>query len=105
MIVSIRGRRYCVEVAVTPEEHARGLAGRPALPEECGMLFVFPVPEKVPIWNRGMRFPIDVLWIDGNHEIVQSAELPCESPDTTIEILSDSEVAYVLELPKGEILS
>lgn len=69
------------------------------------MLFVFPVPEKVPIWNRGMRFPIDVLWIDGTYEIVHLAELPCEGSGTTIEIFPDPEVAYVLELPKGEILS
>lgn len=52
-----------VELALTDEERARGLGGREVLPQNTGMLFVFPYSAPHGIWMDGMRFPIDIIWL------------------------------------------
>lgn len=54
---------FAVEVADTPELWERGLGYRDSLCESCGMLFVFDRPGIYGFWMKGMRFPIDILWI------------------------------------------
>lgn len=69
------------------------------------MLFVFAVPEKVPLWNRGMSVPVDAVWIGSDSKIVHAATLPSEKNGETVEIFPDSPALFVLEVPAGEILS
>ena len=54
------------EVSVSRKKRKRGLAGRMKLAENEGMLFVYPESSKHGIWAKGMKFPINVIWIDGN---------------------------------------
>ena len=35
-----------VQVAATPEQRAAGLSGRTGLPDDAGMLFIFPEPNQ-----------------------------------------------------------
>lgn len=55
-----------VDVARTQLEKVRGLSGRESLGDNEGMLFVFDTPSIYGFWMKGMRFPIDIVWIDGN---------------------------------------
>lgn len=89
-----------VELARTPREREIGLSGRPDLPQGRGMLFVFDRPEPVTIWMKDMRFPIDILWIEGGRivQIQRSAKPP--RPDGPIEAYS-APAALVLEVPAG----
>lgn len=48
-----------VEVATTAEERRVGLAGRPVVPEDLGML----LPGTQAVWMVGMRVPIDVIFL------------------------------------------
>ncbi|MBL7045329.1 MAG: DUF192 domain-containing protein [Parcubacteria group bacterium] len=59
-----------VEVANTIEKRRVGLSGRKKLSEDRGMLFVFDRLDRHGIWMKDMNFPIDILWIDENHEII-----------------------------------
>jgi uncharacterized membrane protein (UPF0127 family) len=52
-----------VELARAPEEKGRGLSGRPVLKPGEGMLFVYDQPQRVGIWMKDMRFPLDIVWI------------------------------------------
>ncbi|MBI1888866.1 MAG: DUF192 domain-containing protein [Candidatus Spechtbacteria bacterium] len=61
-------------IAKTTPERAQGLAGALTLVEDEGMLFVFGAPGKYSIWMKGMRFPIDVIWIDENKKIIDIRE-------------------------------
>ena len=67
--VRIGDENFSVEQALTGEARAQGLSGRRALCRTCAMLFVFPEPAQQAFWMRGMRFPLDILWLRGE-EIV-----------------------------------
>jgi uncharacterized membrane protein (UPF0127 family) len=98
-----------VEVASTAEARALGLGERDTLAEDAGMLFDLGEPRVPGFWMKGMRFPIDMVWIDEDKTIagiafdvqpqpgVPDAELRRYSPDVP--------VRYVLEVNAGASLA
>lgn len=60
---------FRVEVAETPEQQARGLAGRETLEADRGMLFVFSSFGVHRFTMNGMLFPLDFIWIRENRVI------------------------------------
>jgi uncharacterized protein len=52
------------EVAATDAARRRGLSGRAGLAEDRGMLFVYRDHLERTYWMKGMRFPLDIIWID-----------------------------------------
>jgi hypothetical protein len=94
---------YAVEIARTPEAQERGLMGRDSLAPGQGMLFMFVAPNRYGFWMKNMKFPIDILWLDGQGNIVHSVQ---SAPTCTAEpcpvYTPPSEALYVLEVPAGE---
>ncbi len=68
--ISVAGVKLFVDVADNKKAWEQGLSGRESMPPLRGMLFVFPTEDYYKIWMKGMRFPIDVLWIDKDGYIV-----------------------------------
>lgn len=64
-----------LEVAVTPEEHARGLMGRTSLPWNHGMLFSFHKPGRHGFWMKDTHLPLDVAWLSPSGVITELAQL------------------------------
>lgn len=54
-----------VELAETQTKRAQGLGGRDSLASDSGMLFIFPQEGNYSFWMKGMKFPIDIIWIKG----------------------------------------
>lgn len=52
-----------VEIADTPDSRSRGLGGRESLASDSGMLFIFPKEGKYQFWMKGMKIPIDFVFI------------------------------------------
>lgn len=67
------------ELAVTDEERQQGLMFRDRLNPDQGMLFVFEEEGFYSFWMKNMKFPIDILWLDGEKKIVhiESGVPPC----------------------------
>jgi len=86
-----------LEIASSTEAQEMGLSGRPSLPDDRGMLFVFEYPGIYSFWMKDMLFPLDIIWIDASKTIVQmnSNIAPETYPDTFV---PSSEISYVLEL-------
>ena len=61
----INEKRFQLEVANTAQEREQGLAGRESLSSDKGMIFVYHQPQRPSFWMKGMRIPIDIIWIDG----------------------------------------
>lgn len=94
------------EPARTPQERSRGLSERDALPELEGMLFFLDEPAVPSFVMRGMRFPLDFIWISAGLEVVDVTE-DVPHPDLAGETLTNISpgvpVLYVLEVNAGVV--
>ncbi len=87
-----------VTVADTLSERKQGLSGVKSLRDLQGKLLIFDESDYHGIWMKDMLFPIDIIWIDENLEIVdiESNVKPDTYPDT---IFGPQKPArYVLEM-------
>ncbi len=98
--VEIAGENIKVDLALTPDEQAKGLSGRGELKEQEGMLFVFEKPAKHVFWMKDMNFPIDIIWLNENREIVyiKTDARPELFPET---YAPNENAKYVLEVVSG----
>ncbi len=97
------GKVLQVEVMVKDEDRAMGLMFRPSLPLDRGMLFVFDSPEFQGIWMKNCKFPIDIVWLDQDRQVVHLAESvpPCKAdPCPVYQPLRRA--SYVVELNAGQ---
>lgn len=58
-----------VEIADTPALRTKGLSGKSSLDSGSGMLFVFDQSQKARFWMKGMKFSLDMIFID-NGQVV-----------------------------------
>jgi hypothetical protein len=101
--VSLRGRRFEVEVADSFGKVAKGLMNRKNLRANGGMLFVFGKDGRYGFWMLNMKFSIDIIWLDRNFRVVyvwRSAK-PCASIFSCRTVKPDRDSRYVLELRAG----
>lgn len=52
------------EIADTKEKRSLGLSGRESLGQNLGMLFIFEKSDKYRFWMKGMKIPLDFIWIN-----------------------------------------
>jgi uncharacterized membrane protein (UPF0127 family) len=59
----------------------RGMMFRPSLAADHGMLFFHGTPGKYTYWTYQTLIPLDFIWLDRDHRIVEMAlsEAPCPS--------------------------
>lgn len=101
MKVRINGVTLQLETARTPAELRQGLGGRDALDRGAGMLFVMPGRDIFPFWMKGMRFPLDIVWLDRGR-VVDVATLQPPGADGAIPRYEPAVKAdRVLELNAG----
>lgn len=90
---------FQVEIAATPDERGRGLMFRDELADDHGMLFVFPRRERIAMWMRNTKIPLDMLFITDDGRISQIHERAVPYSEATVS--SRRRVRYVLELAGG----
>lgn len=92
------------EIADTPRLQQRGLGYRDGLVPGTAMLFIFEKEGVRTFWMKGMRFCLDIIWIDEG-VITGAAESVCPMPDVENADLprysSEEPVTHVLEVPAG----
>ena len=106
--MSVGDTRFVAEIADTPELRSRGLGERDSLPEQTGMLFIFPSGQTSSFWMKGMRFPLDFVWIGADCTVVDIIEdvqhSPPDTPNSELGTFeSSSPAAYTFEINAGEI--
>jgi uncharacterized membrane protein (UPF0127 family) len=65
------------EVARRPDQRARGLMQRTAVPEGTGMAFLFPRRVRVGFWMKGTLVPLSIAYVDGDRVVSTAEMLPC----------------------------
>lgn len=61
--VEVDGAVLNVEIADTPATRSEGLGGRENLASDSGMLFIFDSIGQYSFWMKGLKFPLDFIWI------------------------------------------
>jgi uncharacterized protein len=81
--VRVSGHTFDVELPKNSDAFAKGLGGRPCITSSEGMLFRFKKPGQYPFWMKGMKFPIDIIWIGADLKVaaIEVDETPSTYPD------------------------
>ncbi len=87
-----------VEIADNPQTRSQGLMHRDSLPEDHGMLFVYPQEQILSFWMRNTKFPLDIAFIDGNGTILEVQQM---EPHDDASHQSSEPAMYALELRFG----
>ncbi len=101
--ITINGFSLAADVPITNEQFQKGLDIKDRIDDSQGMLFIFKVPDKVPFWMHGMKFPIDIIWFDNNSRVVHIEHnlQPCTT-DLVCPLYSpEKDALYVLETAAG----
>jgi len=103
--VLLHGEKIFVEIADTEEKREKGLSGRDSIGEDEGMLFLFLQKGKYGFWMKGMKFPIDIIWISGNKVVgvEKNVNPQIDTLEQDLKVYSPQEdVDKVLEIKAGE---
>jgi uncharacterized membrane protein (UPF0127 family) len=107
-VVTVGTDTITAEIADSNELRSRGLGYRDGLVPGMGMLFVFDEASLHTFWMKGMRFCLDIVWIEQG-TVRGAAESVCPVPGANDAELprypSPEPVTYVLELPAGWLQS
>ncbi len=96
--IQVGGHAVTAEIADTPELRRRGLMHRDSLPEDHGMLFVYPESRILSFWMVNTRIPLDIAFIDRNGVIVDIQRM---DPQSDEQHTSREEAMYALEMAAG----
>jgi uncharacterized membrane protein (UPF0127 family) len=100
--VVLNGHHISVEIAADDTSRAHGLMDRTSMPEDHGMLFVFPSSAVQTFWMKDTLIPLDMLFLDAHRRVVavQANAQPCTADPCRI-YPSTKPARYVLELNGG----
>lgn len=93
--VLIDGREFKVELALDSAQQQLGLGERDNLCSDCGMLFIFSQKSEHSFWMKDMRFPLDIIWIDGDKIAYIARNVPPDSRDTITPPLAADKVLEI----------
>jgi uncharacterized membrane protein (UPF0127 family) len=96
-----------LEEAKTEQEQELGLGNRKSLDANTGMLFRFSSPKIATFWMKGMKFPLDFIWIRENKvveldeyiaapiSILSDTKLPLISPSVDVDSVIEVNAGFV----------
>jgi len=94
---------FSTEVVKTEQKREKGLMFRENMDLGKGMLFVFDKERERSFWMKNVLFPLDIIWIDQDKEIVfiKKNAQPCK--DLCEGIKPNKKAKYVLEINAGAV--
>ncbi|MCK4909148.1 MAG: DUF192 domain-containing protein [Planctomycetes bacterium] len=98
VILRINQHELQIEVVFTPQTRAKGLMNRPSLPENNGMLFIYPNEQPLSFWMKNTRIPLAIAFIKADHTIIQIESMKPFDANSTV---SKKPVKYALEVNDG----
>jgi len=81
--VTIDNVTFNVLVSKTQEDREKGLSGRDFLPQDEGMIFLFDKPDYFSFWMKGMKFPLDMIFINNSKIVAIFRNVPIQNPTDT----------------------
>jgi uncharacterized membrane protein (UPF0127 family) len=101
--ITVNNFELIADLAITNDQQVKGLDVKDQLKENEGMLFVEKQPAKYDFWMRGMKFPIDIIWLDSNRTVIHIEHnlQPCVSDLHCPLFTPDKDALYILETVAG----
>jgi uncharacterized membrane protein (UPF0127 family) len=96
--LTISGHKITAEVASTDAERSQGLMHRRMLPENRGMLFIFPEPALHAMWMVNTYVPLSVAFLDASGVIINIEDM---TPHTQTPHGAARAAKYALEANRG----
>lgn len=92
---------FSLYLATTPKDREIGLAKFDKIENNQGMLFIFQNPDYYSFWMKNMKFPIDIIFINGDKivDIFQNVPVATQSPLPTY--VTNIKADKVLEINAG----
>ncbi len=91
--------RFDIYLALTPQQHGRGLMHVRELPEMTGMLFVYPTERIIGMYMKNTYIPLDMFFVRSDGTVSSIARNT--EPLSLRTIPSAEPVRFVLELNAG----
>ncbi|MEI6805346.1 MAG: DUF192 domain-containing protein [Myxococcaceae bacterium] len=93
---------FQIEIVQKPAELEKGLMFRKSMPENAGMLFIFPSEKIQTFWMKNTLIPLDMVFMDSQKKIVG---IVYNATPQTLDLRSvDKPSQYVLEINAGQAL-
>jgi len=101
--VTIGDHSFEVTVATSQQEREIGLSQTKSLQQDQGMIFLFEKPDYHSFWMKNMKFPIDIIYINGDKivTIQNDAQPPKENEEISIIYTPTEPSDKVLEIQAG----
>lgn len=96
--MQIGKQTFTLEVADTDALREKGLMRRPTMPDDHGMIFVFPTEQPLSFWMKDTSIPLDILFLDATGQIVSIHQM---TPFDLSSTRSASPAKYAIELNQG----
>jgi len=97
------GTNFLLDIADTEGKRTCGLSYRKEIKENEGMIFIFEYDDRFGIWMKDMNFPIDILWLDKEFQVLDFVSHA--DPDSYPRVfLPREEAHYVVELSSGAVV-
>jgi uncharacterized membrane protein (UPF0127 family) len=68
--MKLGSRTYTLEIANDTAEREKGLMRRDSMASDHGMIFVFPVEQKLGFYMRNTRIPLDIVYVNAQRRVV-----------------------------------
>lgn len=101
--VTVNGVELVTDIALNSTQKSKGLSVKDTLNENEAMLFVFDTEREHAFWMKNMKFPIDIIWLDDDKEVVhiEHSLEPCIPDEFCQSYKPDDDSLYVLETVAG----
>ena len=101
--VTLNGLVLVADISATNEQRTKGLSVKDGLAENEAMLFVFGNAAEHRFWMKDVKFPIDIIWIDSDKNVVYIEHnlQPCTSGVLCTTYKPNDDSLYVLETVGG----
>jgi uncharacterized membrane protein (UPF0127 family) len=97
--IHVKGYALEVELAATPDARVCGLSNRAALPDNYGMLFIYPTPRPRTFWMKNTFIPLSIAFLDDSGLILSIQHMTPMQTDERYR--SPQSVRYALEVNQG----
>lgn len=99
--IKIKDRTYSLEVASDDAARSKGMGGRTSMPDDGGMLFVFPDSQRRGFWMRDCTLDLDIIFVDPLGYVTAVHTMPAEPPRRA----DETESAYLARLKNYSSIS